>query len=232
MKKKSVLFLMLFISFTFAQKGEKIINLKNFDNHPYHYGFYLGGNKNTFKIAYTPNEFTDSPEVFVDAKYGFNIGLIGDLRLHNNINLRFEPGLVSNTKTLTFKHVKGEKYKRQRKIGNTYLHVPLLLKFSTNRLVNVRPYVLGGVSYDYNFASNSSNKNDNYSGEFRQEAHVFMYELGLGMEFYLKYFKFSPSIRATFAITNEIIYDNKPSPWTSPIDYMGSRGIFLNFAFE
>ena len=60
-----------------------------------------------------------------------------------------------------------------------------------------------------------------------------MYELGIGIDLYLPYFKFSPSIRGIFAITNEVKYDNQsPSQWTDPIDFLGTRGIFLHFAFE
>ena len=36
-----------------------------------------------------------------------------------------------------------------------------------------------------------------------------------------------------FAINNEIKYDDDPnSQWTAPANFMGTRGIFLNFAFE
>ena len=93
--------------------------------------------------------------------------------------------------------------------------------------------MLSGVSYDYNFSSNESNSDDNFSGEFRQTSSNFMYEVGIGLDFYLPYFKFSPSIRGIFAINNELKYDNtSPSPWTDPISFMGTRGLFIHFAFE
>lgn len=61
----------------------------------------------------------------------------------------------------------------------------------------------------------------------------FGYEIGIGMDIYLPYFIFSPSIRGTFAINNEIVPDNSTeSPWTGPIDYFGTRGVFINFAFH
>jgi hypothetical protein len=60
-----------------------------------------------------------------------------------------------------------------------------------------------------------------------------MYEVGVGIDIYLYFFKFSPSIRGIFALNNEIKYDDDPeSPWTSPVNYMGTRGVFLTFAFE
>ena len=63
----------------------------------------------------------------------------------------------------------------------------------------------------------------------------FTYEIGAGIDIYLPYFIFSPSIRGVFAINDELIRDNKSngySPWTSNIDYFGTRGIFLKLAFH
>ncbi|MCH2216561.1 MAG: hypothetical protein MK076_00530 [Flavobacteriales bacterium] len=61
----------------------------------------------------------------------------------------------------------------------------------------------------------------------------FMYEVGIGIDIYLYYFKFSPSIRGVFAMNREIIDDNTAnSPWTSPINTFSTRGVFLNFTFE
>lgn len=228
-------FIVLSTCNTFAQK-ERILNLPDFDKHRFHYGFYLGVNRNDFKIAYNAGEpgGITNPNVIVEPSIGFNVGLIGDMKLHKNVNLRFEPGLISNTKVVTFDHVSGTEADRVREeVGNTYLHLPVILKFSTYRYNNIRPYVLGGVSYDYNFSSNEANNNDNSSGEFRQKSSAFMYEVGIGVDFYLPFFKFSPSIRGIFALSDELVRDNvSPSQWTDPINYMGTRGVFLHLAFE
>ena len=59
------------------------------------------------------------------------------------------------------------------------------------------------------------------------------YEIGFGVDFYFHYFKFSPSIRGQFSTTDEILPDENPaSPWTAPIDFMGSKAWFLRLAFE
>jgi len=221
----------LFLCSLFAQK-ERVENRPNFDKRPIHYGFYLGLNKNDFKFSFNNSLNDEDVGVTTEADFGFNVGLIGDLRLHKNINLRFEPGLISNTKTLYFDHIINEN-QATRTASNTYLHLPVIFKFSTDRLNNVRPYVLGGASFDYNFASNAKNNDDNFSGQFRQNSNMFMYELGIGIDLYLPYFKLSPSIRGLFAINNEIKYDNTTgSQWTDPIDFMGTRGVFLHLAFE
>lgn len=242
-----------------AQK-EKIINLPNFDKRMLHFGYYLGINSNNFKVSYYDQSGHDlnapinpipAEDMFVevDASLGFNIGFVVDYRLHRNINLRFEPGLRSNTKTLTFidpnldatdalgNPIYNGTTNLVREVSGTYMHLPLLLKFSTNRFNNIRPYVIGGVAYDFNFSSNEKNGDDNYEGEFRMKTNNFMYEVGVGMDFYFNFFKFTPSIRGIFAINNELVNDNNhnppyTSPWTGPIDYLGTRGVFLNLTFE
>ena len=139
---------------------------------------------------------------------------------------------MTNTKTLYFKHI-DTAIDSTREASGTFLHVPLLLQFNANRLNNIRPFVAAGIAYDYNFASNFNNPDDNASGEFRMTKNNFMYEVGVGMDFYFYYFKFTPSVRGIFAINKELVDDNDPnSQWTKPVDFFGTRGIFINFTFQ
>tara|TARA_B100000795_G_scaffold269071_1_gene257436 strand:+ start:3248 stop:3976 length:729 start_codon:yes stop_codon:yes gene_type:complete len=230
-KKVLVLGFFLMISAVFYAQKERVENLPTFDERKLHYGFYLGLNQNDFKLNLR-NSTIQNADITVAPTAGFNVGLIADFRLHKNLNLRLEPGLVSNSKNIYFNHL-ATKQDSVREIGSTYLHVPVIFKFSTDRYKNIRPYLLGGVSYNYNFSSNEANQDDNSSGQFRMKTHNFMYEVGMGIDIYLYYFKFSPSIRGIFAFNNEIKYDNdSDSQWTAPINFMGTRGVFLTFAFE
>lgn len=222
------------ISATFFAQRERVENLPTFDDRKIHYGFYLGINQNDFKLNLR-NSNVFNADISVEPTYGFNVGLIAELRLHKNLSLRLEPGLVSNSKNIIFNHLNTSANPQDsiREIGSTYLHFPAVFKFSTDRYKNIRPYLLAGVSLDYNFSSNEANQDDNSAGQFRMKTTNFMYEVGIGIDIYLAFFKFSPSIRGVFAINNEIKYDDDPnSRWTAPINFMGTRGVFLNFAFE
>ncbi|WP_196890294.1 porin family protein [Aureivirga sp. CE67] len=212
----------------FAQR--EVVEYKTrFFKRKFHFGYYLGLNQKGFKIDYQKaNNF-----VKVDSKVGFNVGIIGGMRINDFFDLRFEPGLSSNTKILTFTNIEGSKRETERQVGGTYLHLPLLVKYNAIRLGNMRPYLIGGVSFDHNFSSNQDNPEDNSAGEFRMKKSNFMYEFGVGVDLYMPYFIFSPSIRGVFAINNELVRDEDPnSPWTGPIDFFGTRGIFINFAFH
>jgi len=240
MKKfKIIIILTLLITSVslFSQKRDEIEYLSNFDKKPLRWGFYLGLNMIDYKIAYNDKIPTAIEKILAEPALGFNVGLIGDMRLHKNYNLRLEPGVSYTRKIITYEYLSNNE--RERDATSLYLYVPVIMQFSANRYKNLRPYVAGGVAYGHNFTSNFNRNDDNSSGVFRLQKHNFFYEIGAGVDFYLYFFKFSPSIRAVFAINNEIKRDevdvassNSLSKWTSPIEFMGSRGVFLRFTFQ
>lgn len=206
-----------------------IINLENFDKQRMYFGFYLGFNSYDFKIDYfnTPDK-----DITVNATTGFNVGVVADLRLQEFINLRFEPGLYNTQRNLFYSGFT-KQLDAQREVKSTYIHLPLLLKFSSKRTGNIRPYLLGGVSATLNLSSNSKSIDDNLQQRFRVKPWTTNYEIGFGIDLYTEYFKFSPSIRGVFGINDEIIQDNDVnSPWTSNIDALKSRAVFINFTFH
>ena len=84
-----------------------------------------------------------------------------------------------------------------------------------------------------NLSSNEDNPNDNNAGQFRMTKTTYFYEIGFGIDLYLLYFKFTPSIRGVFAINDEIVRDADPnSPWTGNVAQMKTRGLFINFTFQ
>lgn len=234
MSKKIIFILIFTLSFSgFTQKNNtKILNLQNFDKQKIHFGYFIGLNQYNFKINYkqNPNYTTQ-----VEEELGLNIGLIGDLKINEHLNLRFEPGLHTNKGALKYnERSKFTQYSDTlRTIKSTYIHLPILLKFSSKRINNYRPYLIGGISTSFNLSSNENSPEDNKNNVFRLKANTLYYELGFGIDFYLQYFKFSPSIRGLFSLQDELVPDNDVnSPWTGHIDKLSTRGIFINLTFH
>ena len=215
---KKIVFILLFLCnmFVFAQtKGmfskSPIINLENWDKQRTYWGYFLGFNSYDFKFEYE----NYGKDILVNKNSGFNVGLIGDLRLFENLNLRFEPGLYFTQRNLTFTNIT-DPNDALREVKSTYIHLPLLLKFSAKRTGNIRPFLVGGVSRTLNLSSNSNLKDDNEQEIFRVTKWTNNYELGFGIDLYTEYFKFTPSIRGVFGMGDELVRDNSPtSPWTS-----------------
>ena len=216
---------------------EKIENLPNFDKKILHYGYFVGLNDYDFKFEYSSNYYTllNLNDIEIEKSNGFNVGLIGDLRINDFFNLRFEPGLYANQRKLIYPDQDGliNENDKIREIKSTYIHLPLLIKFSSIRINNFKPYVVGGISSSLNLSSNEKNNDDNSNNIFRMKTNSLYYEVGFGIDFYLTYFKFSPSIRGIFSFKNELVNDNDSnSPWTSNIENLYSRGLLINFTFE
>jgi hypothetical protein len=205
-----------------------IINQENFQKKPVHWGYFLGFNTYDFKFEYEEN----ATDILTETVAGFNVGLVGNLRLHEYLDLRLEPGLYYTQRDLTFPGFALEQdYLRE--VKSTYIHIPLLLKFSSERIGNFRPYLVGGFSAALNLSSSYNATDDNAMGRFRMNQWTTNYELGFGIDLYFEWFIFSPSIRGVFGLNNEIVPDDDPnSPWTGNIKSMETRAIFINFTFH
>lgn len=242
MRKTLILIAFLFIyQFSYSQlfTKEKITYDANqgrgtTDKNLLRWGYYLGFSSYDFNFDYNQ----DLKDIYVQRNAGFNVGLIGNLRINDFIDLRLEPGLLITTRNLFYstEYFQGIEYRDndlEREVKSTYIHIPLLLKLSTKRINNFKPFIVGGVSTALNLSSNEENPEDNSSGQFRTTKNSLFYEIGFGIDFYLYNFKFTPSIRGLFGIKDELVRDDDPnSPWTGNINSMKTRGVFINFTFQ
>jgi len=230
---KKIVFLLLISSSAFAQFGlfgkDPLINKENFDKQRVHWGYYLGINNVGFKFDYL--NVVDK-DIEVTNSIGFNVGLIGNLRLTEHLDFRFEPGLFITQRDLIYPNIE-DPIEQLREVKSTYIHLPFLLKFSSKRTGNIKPYLIGGLSTSLNLNSNAEGKEDNANNRFRMTKWSNFYEVGFGIDVYFEYFKFSPSIRGVFSTKDELIRDNDPnSQWTGNIQEMKTRGFFINLAFH
>ena len=95
---------LLFICLCFLQgeaqlfTKERLINNENFDKAKLSYGYFLGFNNYDFNIDYK----TDVEDIQVIKSTGFNVGLIGNIRINDYFDIRLEPGLVMSNRTLSY----------------------------------------------------------------------------------------------------------------------------------
>ncbi|MFT6128013.1 MAG: hypothetical protein ACJAVA_002510, partial [Flavobacteriaceae bacterium] len=119
---------------------EKLTNQENFDERFLTWGYFLGFNSYDFKFDYLNQFEDDNTDVVVSGEAGFNVGLIGDMRINDYVNLRLEPGIIFTQRNLTFPRLLEER-DFLREVKSTYIHIPLLLKFSTKRINNIKPFI-------------------------------------------------------------------------------------------
>lgn len=232
MQSKYFFFLLLFTLNALGQGGtfgkDPIIQQENFDKQKVHWGYFLGFSNYNYQFNY----LSVGKDIELKSSTGFNVGLVGNLRLNEYFDLRFEPGFYATQRNLVYPDIV-DSVDKLREVKAANLHFPLLLKYSALRTGNIRPFLLGGVSSTLNLGSNEKAPDDNFSDRFRVKTWTQNYEIGFGIDLYLEYFKFSPSIRGVFGMNDELIRDNQPnSPWTGNIQSMKTRAVFINFTFH
>ena len=227
-KRSLIVFLIAITATGWGQRSNAPEYHKKDDDYLFRFGYYLGLNQVNFKTEYSSYTLD---QLEIQSQLGFNVGLFADMRIMKNINLRIEPGMFTTQRILTFPENWPEVRNpdnRERDVKSTYIRVPLVIKFSTNRIHNVRPFVVGGVSTSFNLSSNEKSREDNDNGQFRLRTNTNAFELGLGVELYLPFFRLTPSIRGIFSVQDEIV----PDDWTVAIQSLKTQGIFLNFIFQ
>ena len=226
MVKYFALYFFLFFQFSNSQ----FTNLPSFDEKKIRFGYYIGFNQYDLKINYN-----EDPEysIKINRGTGINVGLIGELKINENIRLSLEPGLYSNNKELIFnERSQFTNYNDTIwKVKSNNIHLPILIKYSSKRVGNIKPFIKGGISTSLNLG-NVDNNLETYgivNDHFNKIN--FYYELSFGIDFYLRYFKFSPSVRGVFSLRNEKKKNIPDNPWTGYVDKLFTRAIFVNFSF-
>lgn len=237
---------LLFNTFAQEQKSFKFGNLPYYDQKLYHFGFSLGINNMDFSLKPITNlqqvemspddvviiaEFDTLTSVLTRRESGFNIGIVSNLRLADQWDLRFIPTLTFGDRNLIYQGFKnGSPITRTQPLESTFIDFPLHLKYKSVRMINTRVYVIGGLKYSYDLASNKDKEDSESDILARIGQNDFFYELGVGFDYYFYYFKFSTEIKGSFGIPNMLIPEN--TMFTNSIDRLNSRLIMISFLFE
>jgi hypothetical protein len=236
MHSSKVFFLVSFISIlgigsSYAQKVRPI-NQPAYDRGAIHFGFSLGISTYSFNVEpYAGLAQTDSIYT-IESKptKGYTIGIVSDLKLTKRLNLRFIPTLSYTQRNLDYTihfPTSGKRELVSRTVESTFVDFPFNLKYKSDRLVNGRAYVLGGVKFSIDMASQQ--KVDDAS-IFKLKSADFYWELGVGTDFYFEFFKLSPEIKFSMGNRNMLVDDD--SIYTSGIKKLRSRCLVFSLNFE
>ena len=114
-------------------------------------------------------------------------------------------------------------------IESIYMHLPLQLKFKSDRIKNFRFYALAGGKFDYDMAANARSHRPD---EFLKVSPVdFGVEVGVGFEFFNPNFIFSPEIKISQGLTNQL-YPDHGLQLTNAIQSLYTRMIVISIHLE
>lgn len=232
---------------TATAQERKIQNKPYIDLRPMHFGILVGMNLQDIEFENIGPQTitlddgtTQESTILCDAdkwNAGFSVGVLADLRLSQHLNLRFAPSMHFGAKHLTFRNLtetdsEGRPMEATQDMKNTYIALPIDLKFSAQRWNNYRPYITAGVSPMINLTS----KNQEYIQLKRSD---FFVEVGLGVDLYLPFFKLIPELKFCYSLRDALDHDHagelqdaNQRKYTNAVSRGASKMIVLTFYFE
>jgi hypothetical protein len=213
-----------------AAKAQYTMNMEEHDAKPYYFGITLAGNNSNFKLFHD-EIFLKQDSIMVAEPlktFGFNLGLLGNVRLSEYFDVRFNPQLLFASKNLYYK----ENYPSRETVKNIesiLVSFPVQLKFKSDRIGNMRVYTIAGLKYDYDLASNARARRA--EDLVKIKAGDYGYELGAGFEFYFPSFIFSPEFKISNGIGNVHVKD-KNLRYSNIIDKLNSRMVVFSIHLE
>ncbi len=245
----------------FGQR-KSVDHLTFFDDRNLHFGFYLGLNTMDYRITnyedVTQNPvFDNRPELLEKALGyygnkksfgaevytilpGFTVGGVVNYRLNRDFDLRFTPGMSLGSRNFQyFIEIDPEVINRSAGMDketylatpSAYVDIPLGIRYKGFRHYNLRPYIYLGAAYRHDL----ENKRISESVIHLQKGGGYG-EIGLGIDSYLEYFRFTAEVRFSYGLNNIIRHDSdpeKPTPYYGYIFKELNSNIFtLIFYFE
>lgn len=216
-------------------RNTSILNYQRGDQTILHFGFTLGVNYMDYRMVFSGKNSLRAETGKLDV--GFLVGIVSELRVTDDLGLRFLPGLEFATRRTVFTHVpEVEDNKTENFNESVYITLPLMMKYKAQRINNFRPYIAAGPCLKYDFQNHSA-VNPDKAIYFRTKPVDVFLETGLGCDFYLPYFKFGVELRLSLGLTDVLVkkYDTKNpgyEMYTDALKKVRARMFTVCFNFE
>lgn len=251
------LLLVLVIFFSYQARGQRnaVLNMPRYDDELFHFGFVLGLNQSfvtiqpisdlrthIFDSTFIPDLLPtpDSARVLSiqsSSIPGFTISIVSDLRLGEHFNLRFIPSLSFGDRNLLYtiqSYRDGDTLQLEitKKVPSTYVNFPLELKFKSARYNNFRAYLMGGIQYTLDLASQAKKREEKNRNEkiVKFNQNDLYLEAGIGFDIYNEWFKMGIELKMMFGLMDNLTHEG--NIYTESIDKLHSKIFQLSFTFE
>jgi hypothetical protein len=211
--------------------GGRNENFYDFQSKPYYFGITLGFNSS----RYTP--FRSEDFIFSDSIVGvqslngpgFNLNLIGNLKLGKYFDFRFTPGFSFAERRLVYSQATIGREDLQETVESVFIETPFYFRYKSAPYRDKRLFLIGGMKYSYDVASESRTRQADEL--VRISPHDFSLEYGAGIQIFFPYFILSPEFKISHGIGNTLLF-NPNLPQSRVLEKVTSRTFTISFHIE
>lgn len=218
-----------------AYSQEREENRPNHDDWPYYFGMSISYNSSTLHPSKHPTFIQNDSVLSVEpgSSGGIALGLVGTVRLSSRFAFRANPQLIIGgakyfTYSLKYPGL-DEKPIEKKTLPSTIISFPFQVKFNSDRIGNFRTYLMAGVKYDMDLASNSQARNA--EDLVKLNKNDFGIEAGVGFNFFFRFVTFSPELKISNGLSN--IHSRDPNlKFSNVLDKLQSRMLVVSIILE
>lgn len=232
-RKKIILLVLLALAGVSAQAQNKLYKrqfTEFYDDKTVHYGFFFALPMTRFNVrhsnAFVANDSTTA--ITSPTQAGFRMGFVLNARLNRRFDFRVMPTVSIYGRSVNYRFQGGAERTQLRE--STWVEMPLLLKYKSERRGNTRMYLVGGARFG--IESNVRKKENlgvNRERLTTRTADVAL-EYGVGLERFFQYFKFSPELHFSHGVVN--LFEPNRSAYSQGISRLNSHTVTLYLMFE
>ncbi len=234
--QKQMLVITGFLCISLLSSAQHVeLNRPDHDNLPYYFGLSFAYNNSTLHPSKDPQFLANDSVLRVEpgSSGGISLGLLATLRLTNRFQFRANPQLIVGASKFFTYYLKyptvDEPAVVTKTLPTTIVSFPFQFKFNSDRINNFRVYMMSGLKFDVDLASNSAARNA--QDLIKLKKYDLGYEGGFGFNFFLPFVTVSPEIKVSNGFSN--IHSRDPNlKFSSVLDKLQSRMFVFSILLE
>jgi hypothetical protein len=230
---KVILGILLFLCFSVQEalsqgQGYRRKHLEHYDDKPIHYGILFAVPFTRYAIRHNEDFMAKDSAFLIQSptKAAFRMGFTVNAYLNERFDLRTTPSVSLYDRQVKYSYPSGAE--RSEKRESTWIEIPLLLKYKSQRRVNTRMYMVAGMTMA--IETNVGSRRASKAGTLNTKSSDFTIDYGIGYEQFFEFFKFAPELRFSHGIGN--IFHTSPTSLGKGIGSLRTHTVTLYLNFE
>jgi hypothetical protein len=210
------------------------LNQPDHDEKAFHFGINVGVNRAHYNFSRHPKFLATDSVMVIESinSTGINLAWLVNMRISDHFDLRTYPiNLVFTEKAFEYQltypdRPLGEQPVTIKKVQGITLALPLQVKFTSDRIANLKVYMLGGGKIEYDLAAGKQQEE-----MLKLKKLDYGIEAGMGFHIYFPVFVLTPEIKVGWGLNN-VHSRNENLKFSNTIDKINARTITFSLTVE
>lgn len=201
------------------------------DQKSHYFGIALGLNSSGYR-PYRSRDFLLSDSIRSIESLngpGLNIGIVTNLKIGDYFDFRAIPSFSFAERNINYAKANKNPFPSTRKVESVFVEMPFLMRYKSAPYRDARFFVIAGVKYSFDVASDSRTKQAETLVKIAPTD--FSFEYGAGLQIFLPFFILTPEIKISQGIGNTLIF-NPNLEESSVLEKVLSRAFTFTLHFE